>query len=117
MKFAELGKKVSTFAIFPVVSAGEWGPSITAGTNLNEVVQQVIDTLLIVVVIAAVIFIIFSGLKYIMSQGDSNKAKEAQGGITNALIGLIIAFAAYVVVTFIIGKLGVDPSDIQIPSA
>jgi amino acid transporter len=68
----------------------------------NTLVKGVINTILIIVVIAAVIFIMFAGIQYISSSGDANKAKAAMSSITNAIIGLVVAFAAYVLVNVVI---------------
>ena len=48
----------------------------------------------------------FSGLQYVTSQGDAQKAKNAMSSITNAIIGLIVAFAAYALIQLIMNQLG-----------
>lgn len=50
----------------------------------------------------AVGFIIWGGIKYITAAGDSSKIASAKKTITNALIGLLIAFSAVAIVTFIV---------------
>lgn len=95
--------------VIPSVRASEsgWQPSGVSG-DANVLVQKTLDLILIVVVVAAVIFIMFAGIQYVTSQGDAGKAKTAMSGITNAIIGLVVAFAAYalvqLVMTNIIGK-------------
>lgn len=94
------------FAI-PSVAASAWAPSALPSSDLNAVIQGLLNMILFIIVIAAVVFISLAGLKYISSQGDAGKAKEAQAAITNAVIGLVVAFAAYFIVIFVLGRLGV----------
>ncbi len=88
----------------PAVHA-TWGPTGPTG-NANELIKNILNTILIIVVIAAVVYIMFAGLQYVSSQGDAAKAKTAMGSITNAIIGLIVAFTAYILVQLIMNQLG-----------
>lgn len=96
------------FGIPSVAASAGWAPSALPSSDLNVVIQGILNMLLFIIVIAAVVFISLAGLKYISSQGDAGKAKEAQAAITNAVIGLVVAFAAYFIVTFVLGRLGID---------
>lgn len=95
------------YFMIPSVAAG-WAPSALPSNDLNSVIQGLLNMILFIIVIAAVVYISLAGLKYISSQGDAGKAKEAQAAITNAVIGLVVAFAAYFIVIFVLGRLGVD---------
>lgn len=90
--------------VIPSVKANWAPPGI--GNDPNTLIKSILNTILIIVVISAVIYIMFAGLQYVSSQGDAAKAKTAMGGITNAIIGLIVAFAAYVLVQLIMTQLG-----------
>lgn len=61
----------------------------------------VFDILLRVGALVAVGFIVYGGIRYILSQGEPDKAKQALGTIINALIGLGITVTATVIVSFI----------------
>lgn len=50
-------------------------------------------------------FVIVGAAKYITSQGEPDRAKQARDSIINALIGLAIAIVAAGVVSFIGNKL------------
>lgn len=58
-----------------------------------------------------------AGVQYISSQGDANKAKTAMSSITNAIIGLVVAFAAYALVSLVLNTLNVDPTLEDVPPA
>ncbi|WKZ23567.1 MAG: hypothetical protein QY312_02260 [Candidatus Dojkabacteria bacterium] len=98
--------------VIPSVSAVSWVPENAAGLEANELIKRVINVILIIVVIAAVIFIMFAGIQYVSSQGDATKAKTAMSSITNAIIGLIVAFAAYALVTLVMNQIGVEITDV-----
>jgi len=68
-------------------------------------VGGIIAILLIAAIVAAVIFFIYGGIRWIMSGGDKGKIDQARGMITASIVGLIIALFAYFVlntITFII---------------
>jgi hypothetical protein len=49
--------------------------------------------------VAAVIFIIWNGIRYITAGGDTEKAKSARTGIINAVIGIVVVIAAYAIIS------------------
>ena len=65
------------------------------------VILAVIDILLRVGGIVAFVFVFIGGAKYVQSQGDPGKEKEARATIINALIGVAITVIATGAVTFI----------------
>ncbi len=52
----------------------------------------------IIITITALIFLIWGGISWIMSQGDKSKVESARKRITYAIIGLIVAFASYMII-------------------
>lgn len=76
----------------------------SAGTKISKILKLVINTLSVIVGIAAVIMVIVSGFKYITSNGDSNSVSSAKSTLIYAVIGLMIVVAAQVIVHFVISK-------------
>lgn len=74
-------------------------------------VKGILDLALGLIVVLAVAYIILSGYRYIIANGDPGVVKQAQSGITNTIIGLIIAFAAYFGVVLITGALNIPITD------
>lgn len=72
--------------------------------SLSSVVASVINLLSVVVGIAAVIMIIFAGLRYITSGGDATKVSSAKDTILYAVIGLIIVALSQVIVRFVLQR-------------
>lgn len=107
MNVLEFAKEV----LIPSVHAAEWNPS-TGVTDANDLVKKILNLILIVVVVAAVIYIMFAGIQYVTSQGDAAKAKQAMGSITNAIIGLIVTFAAYALIQLVVVQIGGTVKDL-----
>lgn len=76
----------------------------TAGeiTDPSSTVTNVVNIILWFVGILSVIMIIFGGIKYATSAGDSGKVTSAKNTIMYAVIGLIVAIFAYAIVNFVI---------------
>jgi hypothetical protein len=49
--------------------------------------------------------LIWGGLRYVVSGGNSNSVTAAKNTILYAIVGLIIALFAYAIVNFVIGSL------------
>jgi hypothetical protein len=75
-----------------------------AQSKINSLLTSVINIFSIVVGIIAVFMIIFGGLKYITSGGDSGNVSGAKNTIIYALIGLVIVALAQFIVHFVLGK-------------
>jgi hypothetical protein len=67
---------------------------------------DITQKILYVVGIISVFMLIYGGIRYITSGGDSKKVTEAKNTILYAVIGLIIAILAFAIVNFILTALG-----------
>lgn len=68
---------------------------------LNQAIGGGLGILFVAVVVLAIIFLIWGGIDWITSGGDKQKLQSAKHKATFAIVGLIIAFAAYLVVGFL----------------
>ncbi|HEX7259510.1 MAG TPA: hypothetical protein VF272_01100 [Candidatus Saccharimonadia bacterium] len=73
----------------------------TSIDQIGIVIANVIQILLVLTGILAVIFIIYAGILYIVSQGEAAKTASAKTALLNAVIGLILSSAAYLIVGFV----------------
>ena len=73
-------------------------------TTLNELIKDIINIFSVIVGIIAVVMIIYGGLKFITSGGDSGRLTSAKQTILYAIIGLIIVALAQFIVRFILSK-------------
>ena len=85
------------------------GVANVAGNNNpdieKQVVPNIINTMLLIVGAGAVIMIIYGGIQYIISHGDSGKIAAAKNTILYAVVGLVFAILAYSIVNFVVSKM------------
>ena len=74
----------------------------TADKDLVAFVQRVINLTIGLAGLVAVGFLIYNGIRYIISGGDEAKVDAATKGIIYAILGLIICFIAVLIVTFLL---------------
>src|SRR5690606_7062620 len=74
------------------------------GTDVNGIVDLIVDTFSWIVGIISVIMIIYGGLRYITSGGDSSKVTSAKNTIVYAIIGLVIVALAQFIVNFVVAR-------------
>ena len=69
------------------------------------IIPRLINLMLFIVGILAVIMLIWGGIKYATSAGDSNKVTAAKNTILYAVIGLAVAVLAFAIVNFVVSNL------------
>lgn len=79
-----------------------------ANINVVEIINRGIAYAIILAGLLCVFFVLYGGIKFILSGGDDAKIKEAVGTIRHAIIGLIITVLAVVLVATVGKALGLD---------
>ena len=98
------------FATVPVAQADynlDKGISDSKGDRVAEKVDDpqqlgIVNGILYFVGILSVIMLIWGGILYTTSSGDSNKVTTAKNTIMYAVIGLVVAIFAYAIVNFVL---------------
>jgi hypothetical protein len=72
------------------------------GNDLVGAVVFIVNWLLVLAALAALVFLIIGGIRYIVSQGEEEAAEKAKNTILYAIIGLIVIGLSAVVVNFIV---------------
>lgn len=75
-----------------------------ATDRLNNIIKTIINVVSIVVGVVAVIMIVFGGLKYITSGGESSNVSSAKNTIIYAIIGLVVVALAQFIVRFVLDR-------------
>lgn len=118
---AAKGKKTLTSAIIGVVIA--IGASVIVNTVINildintsggweqgeftqEKVANIFSWAYLMAGLVAVIFIIKSGVDYMLATGDPGKISKATHSIIFSIVGLIIVIAAAVITNFVVSSIG-----------
>jgi hypothetical protein len=85
-------------------SGGRWsGSGCTQGSRtVTGTLKSVGNILIFITSAVSVVMLIVGGLRYALSGGDQGTITSAKNTILYALIGLIIAAAAYAIVNFVL---------------
>ncbi len=70
-------------------------------STLPGVFNQIIYIILALIVMAAVVVIIISGFRMLTGGNNPDQLKKAKKGIVWAIIGLVVAFMSFAIVTII----------------
>ena len=121
----KLGKSVSVLVLFVGVSLmsalpasalslldamsgqyrGEGQPS-ELFDGQQALIPRAINLMLFIVGILAIVMLIWGGIRYVISGGNSDKVKEAKNTILYAIIGLVVAILGYALVSWVISVVG-----------
>lgn len=115
---------VAVFApLAPTANAAECGSAtggINAGVNCanpgdsvpqnlfngpDSVFTTIVNVLLFLIGAISVIMLIYGGIRYTVSGGNSANVTAAKNTILYAIIGLIVAFLAYAIVNWVLGAI------------
>jgi len=70
--------------------------------NSAGIIGAVIEVILILAIVITLFFLILGGIRWMTSGGDQAKISAARSQIIAALIGLVIALAAFAIVNFVL---------------
>lgn len=73
---------------------GEKGPLVAILLRVIEIMTYVIGSL-------AFVIIVFSGLWLIAAHGEQSQIEKGKKILTYSIVGLIFAFASYIIITFV----------------
>lgn len=74
-------------------------------TDAKGFIGNIIKTMLFAVGVLAVIVIIFAGLTFVVSAGNSQTIQKARTTIIYAVVGLVVSILSYAIVNFVVGSL------------
>jgi hypothetical protein len=76
-------------------------------TNLTAFIPVLINILLVIAILLAVVYLLWGGIKWIMSGGDKQQLQTAREHVVAAIIGLVIVFLVYFLLNFILSTFGI----------
>jgi hypothetical protein len=83
-------------------------PDIATLTSLESLFSNAVQAVVALVGVALLVMFFVAGFSFIFSGGDPKKLEQAKGTLTNAIIGLVIIVAAYIILNFVKVFTGVD---------
>ena len=69
---------------------------------LPSLIGGVVQIALLVIGAVLLLLLVYGGYTWMLARGEADKVKKAKEIITNAIIGIIIVFAAYAISSFIL---------------
>jgi hypothetical protein len=85
--------------------------------TITNIISAIIILVLIIAAIVFFFMLVIGGIRYITSGGDKGQTEAARGQITAALIGLVIVFAAWAIITLVNAFFGINIFSLRIPNA
>lgn len=87
-----------------------------SGLSMSAIIGGILTVLLIVAALIFFFMLLLGGIKYITSGGDKGQTETARSQITSALVGLVIVFSAWAIVSLVGTFFGVDIFNLTVPS-
>ncbi len=102
MKFLSLSINGTTIPTPSGIPTGGLGP----GESGQKLLMFAVELIFVMGIALAVIFILLSGIQWIISGGDKEKLSKARARLTYAIIGLVVILSAFFIVSVVISLLG-----------
>lgn len=80
---------------------------VVSGGNLAGILSWVINFLTLVGIVAALIFLIWGGVKWITSGGDKEKLQSARRTVLFSIIGLVVILLSVIIIQVTSSFLGI----------
>ena len=107
--------------VSPTASANTGKYNLGSGMNAAKTADQqdslfgdggifptIVNILLFLIGVLSVIMLIYGGIQYVLSTGDSGRVTNAKNTILYAVVGLIVAILSYAIVNFVLTSLNGD---------
>jgi len=90
----------------PLQTVAEQGAHYNTSATFGSIIGQILTMALGLLGVIFLILAIYGGYNWMMARGNEEMVENAKKTLTNAILGLIIVLAAFVISRFIIGSLG-----------
>lgn len=95
-QLSELWNDIVSECVVPVN-----GASVATLECLPAVFRNIVQVLFLFSGVVALFFIVYAGIRYILSRGDPKAVEGAKSTLTWAIIGLIVVLLAFTIIEFI----------------
>ena len=83
--------------------------------NIGGIVGAAVAFILVIAALIALFYLIWGGIRWITSGGDKGKVTEARQHIIAAIIGLIVAFLAFFILSLALSFFGMSLTNLVLP--
>jgi hypothetical protein len=99
----------ATYLSFPIAAfaettcpGGQFSGLCLDSTKLGSTVGSLISFIFVIAGLIALFFLIWGGIKWLMSGGDEKAVEGARSHIIASIIGLVIIFMSYLIVNVVL---------------
>ncbi len=94
----------------------DFGTGAASFKCLEPLFANTVQALTALVGVAVFIMFVVGGYSFIFSGGDQKKLEKARGTLSNAIIGVVVIVAAYLILLTIKALTGVDVTKFTVPT-
>ncbi|HUD19192.1 MAG TPA: pilin [Patescibacteria group bacterium] len=84
-------------AVLPNLQQGD----VATVQSLEGLFTNVVNVVIALAGVALLLMFVIAGFSFLFSQGDQKKLEQARGTLTNAVIGLVVIVAAFLIIRII----------------
>jgi len=99
----------------PCPGSPPWSTLCTFAQNPGNLIRGLVIAIFVIAAVVALFYLLYGGIRWIISEGDKSKVQEARNHIIAAVIGLIIVFLSFFVLNIILNLFGINLSNLSIP--
>ena len=99
----ELGKIAPSNIL--TAATGIWSP--TDGFNWGNIGQWIVSMLFAVAAVLCLVFLIWGGVSFILSNGDNSKVATARNRMIFSAIGMVVVGASFAIWNLVMNILGI----------
>lgn len=81
-------------------------PKTLDKNNVAETIRRLSEFMVAGASTVALIYMLVGGIQYMLAVGNSQKTTQAVATLTWAVFGFILIIASYIIVTYVIGRVG-----------
>lgn len=85
------------------------------GENVPIIIRNAITALMVIAAILALFFLVYGGFKWVTSGGDKGQIDAARKIILAAIVGLILTFLSFFILSVFLGFFGLSLKSLTLP--
>ena len=86
------------------------------GAQTATTIKNIVVLFVVLAVIIALLYLLYGGIKWIMSRGDKTEVESARNHIVAAIVGLVVVFLAIFIISIVLSVFGLNITQVVIPT-
>ncbi len=87
------------------------------GAGFGPFIGNLVTAAIVLAALVSLAFLIYGGVKWIMSEGDKTAVENARQTVVGAVVGLVIVFVSYLILSIVLKVFGITLTNLVIPNA